>query len=257
MTGETADVYLSRARLLVDLGHWTDAAEELTFARALAPEDADILALSALVAAQEGRAGEAAEYAAAATDAAPGHDEAIITRAWVLASADNRAGGLAFADELLRDFSSSAYATLVATALLSVFGGGQLALDTAWEGVRLAPADPDAHWLLARIAAPMGLEQVVEEGVFHARQLPPFPGRRAGVWKLWWDRFGGVPQAAGGARGGADGSRGASGAGGASGWGSGAGDGAAGRGGDGWGGILKVAAIVFAVGLLLAWLAAR
>ncbi|GIG58684.1 hypothetical protein Lfu02_30560 [Longispora fulva] len=254
MSGETADVYLSRARLLIDLGHWTDAVEELTFARALAPEDADILALSALVSAHEGRAGEAAEFAAAATDAAPGHDEAIITRAWVLASSDNRAGAVAFAEELLRDFATSAYATLVATALFSVFGGGQLALDAAWEAVRLAPADPDAHWLLARIAAPMGLAQVVEEGVFHARQLPPFPGRRAGVWKLWWDRFGGVESASAGSRTGgsrADGGRGArDGAAGDGGW-------PAGRGGDGWGGILKVAAVVFAVGLLLAWLAAR
>ncbi|MEV6523509.1 hypothetical protein AB0M43_16280 [Longispora sp. NPDC051575] len=232
MTGETADVYLSRARLLVDLGHWRDAGDELKFARALAPEDADILALSALVSAREGRAGEAAEFAAAATDAAPGHDEAIITRAWVLASTDNRAGALAFAEELLRDFSHSAYTTLVATALLNVFGGGQVALDAAWDAVRLAPADPDAHWLLARIAAPMGLDQVVEEGLFHARQLPPFPGRRAGVWKLWWDRFGGIQPAP-------------------------ASNTTAGSGEGGWGGIFKVAAIVFAVGLLLAWLAAR
>jgi tetratricopeptide (TPR) repeat protein len=192
MTDETPEVYLSRARLLLDLDRWSEAGEELAQARALDPANVDVLALSALVATQEGHAAEALTYAAAATTAAPQHEEALIIRAWVLTSVGEREAATKYAGELFRNFSDSAYPVLVAAALFSVVGGGQVALDAAWLAVRLAPEDPDAHWVLSRIAARMGLEEIAMTALADARRHAPLPQRRSGVWKLWWERYGGV-----------------------------------------------------------------
>ncbi|WP_051110655.1 tetratricopeptide repeat protein [Longispora albida] len=226
MTDETADVYLSRARLLFDLERWQEANGELEAALAMAPADPDVLSLMALCQLNLGNSERAAQCAAVATSVAPGHEDALITRAWVLASAGDPGPAIGYAEELQREFGGSAYATLIAAALLGVVSGGQPALDAAWTAVRLAPADPDAHWVLSRIAHRMDLVEVERNAADQARGLQPFPRQRAGVWKLWWARYGGIADAQPRS----------------SAW-------------QEWLPIIKIAAVVVAIFLALAWLA--
>ncbi|MBA3489776.1 MAG: hypothetical protein H0T78_09590 [Longispora sp.] len=181
--------------------------------------------MSAIVALHEGRMSLAADFTEAARSVQPFHEGALITRALILTSMDDLDAALAYAADLATVYPGEAYPMMVASAVFSVAGGGQLALDTAWAAVQLAPEDPDAHWLLGRIATRMELTDLARDALGRARELMPLPGRRTGVWKLWWERYGAVDVAPPTVP-------------------------------SSWRPVLMIAAVVLVAGLVLAWLVA-
>ncbi|HEY0698330.1 MAG TPA: hypothetical protein VGD43_11040, partial [Micromonospora sp.] len=66
-----------------------------------------------------------------------------------------------------------AYAQRSAAAILAGSRNGQPALDAAWRGVELAPEEPQAHLVLAMVAARLHLFDLAERGYTEALRLDP------------------------------------------------------------------------------------
>ncbi|HEY7271329.1 MAG TPA: hypothetical protein VH502_01255 [Actinoplanes sp.] len=146
-----------RALLFADLGRYDEATEEIAAGLAIAPADAALLATLSrihLAADQPAAALVAADRAVAA---APEEINPLVVRAMALTDNSRYADAAGVATDVLRRWPADPYAQRTGAALLSEARNGQEALNAAWNAIRLAPADPDAHLVLAVVAARLRL----------------------------------------------------------------------------------------------------
>ncbi|MFI7542955.1 tetratricopeptide repeat protein [Actinoplanes sp. NPDC049599] len=183
----TPEEYRQRALLMADLGRYDEAAGEIALGLAAAPDDAALLSTLArvhLVAAQPVDALAAAERAATV---APGTTEPLVVRAMAL-SDERRFGEAAqVAISILTTWPADPYAQRTGAALLSEARNGQDALNAAWNGVRLAPTDAEAHLVLAVVAARLRLFDLAQRAYGEALDLDTAIGdaqRDVGVVRL-------------------------------------------------------------------------
>jgi tetratricopeptide (TPR) repeat protein len=90
-----------------------------------------------------------------------------------MALVDNRRFGdaAAVATEILTRWPQDAYAQRTGAALLSESRNGQEALNAAWNGVRIAPAEAEAHLVLAVVAARLRLFDLAQRAYGEALEL--------------------------------------------------------------------------------------
>ncbi|TNH31030.1 tetratricopeptide repeat protein [Micromonospora orduensis] len=168
-----ADGYVQRAQLLAELGRHDEAAGELTYGLALQPDDVAALTMLARVHLAAGRPADALTAADAAVAAAPDALAPLVTRAMALADLERYAESAATADRLLALGPADAYAQRSAAAILADSRNGQPALNAAWRGVELAPDEPQAHLVLALVAARLELFDLAERAYREALRLDP------------------------------------------------------------------------------------
>jgi tetratricopeptide (TPR) repeat protein len=162
--------FLQRAELLADLGRYGEAAAELAGA---GPDDVAALTLLARVRLAGGAPREALAAADAAVRAGPADLGALIARGMVLAGLGRVDEAAAQAEEILRRGRGDGYACTSAAAILAGGRTGQVALDAAWEGVRLSPQQPRAHLVLGVVAARLGMREIAERAYREALALDP------------------------------------------------------------------------------------
>lgn len=203
------DGYLQRAELLAELGRYDEAVAELGFAVSLAPGDSRAPAMLArvhLAADRPAQALTAAESAlAGATGAgsrsgepAAGGDPAGRGEGGADASIEVGSGGgqltalrtqvirgFALADlrrfgeaaqvaaEILTAAPADPYAQRSGAAILAESRNGQPALNAAWRGVELDPAQAQAHLVLSLVSARLGLFDLAERAYRAALELDP------------------------------------------------------------------------------------
>lgn len=164
------DSYVQRAELLADLGRYEEAAAELAPAdRADVPAQT-LLARIWLAAGAPKRALAAAD---AAVEAGPTDLAALVARGMALADLGRVDEAAAQAEQILRRGRGNGYACTSAAAILAEVRNGQVALDAAWEGVRLNPDQPRAHLVLGVVAAGLGLDEIAERAYQEALALDP------------------------------------------------------------------------------------
>lgn len=161
---------LPRAELLADLGRYEEAASELSSA---SRDDAAAQTLLARVKLAAGAPKEALAAADAAVAADPTALSALIARGMVLADLGRADEAAAQAEGILRQGNGSGYACTSAAAILAEVRNGQMALDAAWEGVRLTPDQPRAHLVLGVVAAGLGLDEIASRAYQEALALDP------------------------------------------------------------------------------------
>ncbi|BCJ43237.1 hypothetical protein GCM10010168_00210 [Actinoplanes ianthinogenes] len=115
----------------------------------------------------------AAERAAAA---APGELSPLVVRAMALTDSRRYAEAAQLAGEILRAWPEDPYAQRTGAALLSESRNGQEALNAAWNGVRVAPADAEAHLVLAVVAARLRLFDLAQRAYAESLDLDPAIG---------------------------------------------------------------------------------
>jgi tetratricopeptide (TPR) repeat protein len=95
-----------------------------------------------------------------------------------MALADSRrfAEAAQVAGDILRTWPEDAYAQRTGAALLSESRNGQEALNAAWNGVRVAPAEAEAHLVLALVAARLRLFDLAQRAYAEALDLDPAIG---------------------------------------------------------------------------------
>jgi tetratricopeptide (TPR) repeat protein len=167
----TPEEYRQRALLFADLGRYADATEEIAAGLAAAPTDAGLLATLArvhLVADQPAEALVAAERAVAA---APGTINPLVVRAMALADSTRYSDAARDATDVLRRWPEDPYAQRTGAALLSESRNGQDALNAAWNGVRVAPSEAEAHLVLAVVAARLRLFDLAQRAYGEALDL--------------------------------------------------------------------------------------
>jgi tetratricopeptide (TPR) repeat protein len=167
----TPEEYRQRALLMADLGRYDEAVGEVALGLAAAPDDAALLSTLArvhLAAAQPVDALAAAERAVAS---APGTVGPLVVQAMAL-SDERRFGEAAqVAATILATWPADPYAQRTGAALLSEARNGQDALNAAWNGVRLTPADAEAHLVLAVVAARLRLFDLAQRAYGEALDL--------------------------------------------------------------------------------------
>ncbi|MGH3681593.1 MAG: tetratricopeptide repeat protein, partial [Natronosporangium sp.] len=77
------------------------------------------------------------------------------------------------AEQILRRGRGNGYACTSAAAILAEVRVGQVALDAAWEGVRLAPEQPRSHLVLGVVASRLGLNEIASRAYQEALGLDP------------------------------------------------------------------------------------
>jgi tetratricopeptide (TPR) repeat protein len=164
------DSYVQRAELLADLGRYEEAAAELA---ETAVDDAPAQTLLARVLLAAGSPQRALAAADAAVAAAPADLPALIARGMALADLGRVDDAAAEAEQILRRGRGNGYACTSAAAILAGVRNGQVALDAAWEGVRLTPDQPRAHLVLGVVAAQLGLNEIAERAYREALALDP------------------------------------------------------------------------------------
>jgi tetratricopeptide (TPR) repeat protein len=172
----TPEEYRQRALLLADLGRYDEAAGEIAAGLGAAPEEPNLLATLArihLVAEQPGEALRAADRANAA---APAILHTLVVRAMALTDSKRYGEAAQVAIDILRNWPGDAYAQRTGAALLSEARNGQEALNAAWNGVRVAPADAEAHLVLAVVAARLRLFDLAQRAYAEALDLDPVIG---------------------------------------------------------------------------------
>ncbi|BCJ53682.1 hypothetical protein Asp14428_51570 [Actinoplanes sp. NBRC 14428] len=183
----TPEEYRQRALLLADLGRLDEAAGEIAAGLGAAPGDSGLLTTLARLHVAAGQAVAALEAADRAAAAAPEALEPLVVRAMALTD-DRRYGEAAqVAADILTRWPEHAFAQRTGAALLSESRNGQEALNAAWNGVRLAPRDAEAHLVLAVVAARLRLFDLAQRGYGEALDLDPAIGdaqRDVGVVRL-------------------------------------------------------------------------
>jgi hypothetical protein len=183
----TPEEYRQRALLLADLGRYDEAAGEIAAGLDAAPEEPNLLATLArihLIAEQPGEALRAADRANAA---APAILHTLVVRAMALTDSRRYTEAAQVAVDILRNWPTDAYAQRTGAALLSESRNGQDALNAAWNGVRVAPAEAEAHLVLAVVAARLRLFDLAQRAYAEALDLDPAVGeaqRDAGIVRL-------------------------------------------------------------------------
>jgi Flp pilus assembly protein TadD len=167
----TPEEYRQRALLLADLGRYDEAAGEIAAGLSSAPDDSGLLATLARIHLAAEQPVEALVAAERAATAAPGTLTTQVVRAMALT--DNRRFGDAaqVANEILRQWPADAYAQRTGAALLSEARNGQEALNAAWNGVRVAPSEAEAHLVLAVVSARLRLFDLAQKAYAEALEL--------------------------------------------------------------------------------------
>lgn len=167
----TPEEYRQRALLLADLGRYAEAAGEIAAGLSAAPADAALLATLARVHLAAEQPGEALVAAERAVAAAPQEINPLVVRAMALADNHRYAEAAQVAGAILGRWPADAYAQRTGAALLSEARNGQEALNAAWNGVRIAPADGEAHLVLAVVAARLRLFDLAQQAYTEALDL--------------------------------------------------------------------------------------
>jgi tetratricopeptide (TPR) repeat protein len=162
--------YVQRAELLAELGRYDEAAAELTEA---AVDDVPAQTLLARIWLAAGSPKQALAAADAAVAAGPADLPALIARGMALADLGRVDDAATQAEQILRRGRGNGYACTSAAAILAGVRNGQVALDAAWEGVRLTPDQPRAHLVLGVVAAQLGLAEIAERAYREALALDP------------------------------------------------------------------------------------
>ena len=180
----TPEEHRQRALLLADLGRYDEAADEIAAGLTADPREVSLLATLAhihLAAEQPAEALAAAERAAAAD---PRALPALVARAMALVDSRRYSDAARAAAEILRDWPEDPYAQRTGAALLSESRNGQEALNAAWNGVKVAPREAEAHLVLAVVAARLRLFDLAQRAYAEALDLDPAigdAGQGAGV----------------------------------------------------------------------------
>ncbi|GIE79951.1 hypothetical protein Aph02nite_59010 [Actinoplanes philippinensis] len=180
----TPEEYRQRALLLADLGRYDEAADEIAAGLTAEPQEVSLLATLArihLIAEQPAEALAAADRAATVD---PRALSALVVRAMALTDSRRYADAARIAAEILRDWPDDAYAQRTGAALLSESRNGQEALNAAWNGVRVAPAEAEAHLVLAVVAARLRLFDLAQRAYGEALDLDATigdAGRETGI----------------------------------------------------------------------------
>lgn len=183
----TPEEYRQRALLMADLGRYDEAVGEIALGLAAAPDDAALLSTLARVHVAAAQPADALAAAERAVAAAPGTVGPLVVRAMAL-SDERRFGEAAqIATSILAAWPADPYAQRTGAALLSEARNGQDALNAAWNGVRLTPADAEAHLVLAVVAARLRLFDLAQRAYGEALDLDSAIGdaqRDVGVVRL-------------------------------------------------------------------------
>jgi tetratricopeptide (TPR) repeat protein len=183
----TPEEYRQRALLLADLGRYDEAVGEIAAGLAAAPADAGLLATLARVHLAAEQPAEALLAAERAVAAAPQDINPLVVRAMALADNLRYAEAAQVAGAILGRWPADAYAQRTGAALLSEARNGQEALNAAWNGVRIAPTDGEAHLVLAVVAARLQLFDLAQRAYTEALDLDEAIGdaqRDVGVVRL-------------------------------------------------------------------------
>ena len=167
----TPEEYRQRALLFADLGRYDDAADEIAAGLEAAPTDAALLATLARVHLAADQPAEALVAADRAVVAAPDTINPLVVRAMALADSSRYADAAQVATEMLRRWPDDPYAQRTGAALLSEARNGQEALNAAWNGVRVAPSEAEAHLVLALVAARLRLFDLAQRAYGEALDL--------------------------------------------------------------------------------------
>jgi Flp pilus assembly protein TadD len=185
----TPEEHRQRALLLADLGRYDEAAEEIASGLSRSPQETGLLATLArihLAADQPAEALAAADQAAAVD---PPPLDALVVRSMALTDSRRYADAARVAAEILHKWPDDAYAQRTGAALLSESRNGQEALNAAWNGVRVAPAEAEAHLVLAVVAARLRLFDLAQRAYGEALELDPAIGEAgAGVGIVRFER---------------------------------------------------------------------
>ena len=169
----TPEEYRQRALLLADLGRYDEAAGEIAAGLTAAPDEPSLLATLARIHLAAEQPAEALVAAERAVAAAPTALPTLVVRAMALADSRRFAEAATVAAEILRRWPADAYAQRTGAALLSESRNGQEALNAAWNGVRVAPAEAEAHLVLAVVAARLRLFDLAQRAYAEALDLDP------------------------------------------------------------------------------------
>ncbi|MEV6350801.1 hypothetical protein [Actinoplanes sp. NPDC051851] len=194
----TPEEHRQRALLLADLGRYDEAADEIAAGLSADRDtsaDDTASAADAAIAAGADREGEAALLATLArihlaaeqpaealtaadraVTAAPGTLAPLVVRAMALTDSRRYADAARVAAEILQGWPEDAYAQRTGAALLSESRNGQEALNAAWNGVRVAPTEAEAHLVLAVVAARLRLFDLAQRAYAEALDLDPVIG---------------------------------------------------------------------------------
>jgi hypothetical protein len=172
----TPEEYRQRALLLADLGRYDEAAGEIAAGLSVAPDEPSLLATLARIHLAAEQPVEALAAAERAVAAAPGTLTTLVVRAMALTDSRRYADAARVASDILRRWPADAYAQRTGAALLSESRNGQDALNAAWNGVRVAPAEAEAHLVLAVVAARLQLFDLAQRAYAEALDLDPAIG---------------------------------------------------------------------------------
>lgn len=171
--------YLQRAELLADLGRYEEAAQELAPA---APSEVPAAALLARVRLAAGAPREALAATEVATAAGTADLGLLVARGMALAELGRVDEAAGQAERILQRGAGDGDALTSAAAILAMVRSGQVALDAAWEGVRLAPEQPRAHLVLGLVAGGLGMAEIARRAYQEALALDPqLPDAEAAV----------------------------------------------------------------------------
>ena len=183
----TPEEYRQRAMLFADLGRYDEAAGEIAAGLTTAPGDGALLATLARVHLAADQPAEALVAAEQAVAAAPHDINPLVVRAMALADNRRYAEAAQVAGAILGRWPADAYAQRTGAALLSEARNGQEALNAAWNGIRIAPTDGEAHLVLAVVAARLRLFDLAQRAYAEALDLDEAIGeaqRDVGVVRL-------------------------------------------------------------------------
>ncbi|WP_239164751.1 hypothetical protein [Actinoplanes palleronii] len=167
----TPEEHRQRALLLADLGRYDEATEEIAAGLSAAPDESALLATLARIHLAAEQPVEALAAADRAAGAEPGTLPALVVRAMALTDSRRFGEAAGIAGEILRTWPEDAYAQRTGAALLSESRNGQEALNAAWNGVRVAPAEAEAHLVLAVVAARLRLFDLAQRAYAEALDL--------------------------------------------------------------------------------------
>lgn len=167
----TPEEYRQRALLLADLGRYDEAAGEIAAGLEAAPEEPNLLATLARIHLVAEQPSEALRAADRANSAAPAILHTLVVRAMALTDSRRYGEAAQVAVDILRNWPADAYAQRTGAALLSEAKNGQEALNAAWNGVRVAPAEAEAHLVLAVVAARLRLFDLAQRAYAEALDL--------------------------------------------------------------------------------------
>jgi Flp pilus assembly protein TadD len=167
----TPEEYRQRALLLADLGRYDEAAGEIAAGLSDAPNDPGLLATLARVHLAAEQPAEALVAADRAATAAPHTLPTLVVRAMALSDNQRYGDAAQVATDILRHWPGDAYAQRTGAALLSESRNGQEALNAAWNGVRVAPSEAEAHLVLAVVAARLRLFDLAQRAYAEALDL--------------------------------------------------------------------------------------